>query len=369
MYEFLLLEEVETRIGAYHGFVLELLECINNLPSLESIEHLTAEQKEMRFKKDLQVVIDELKTLKKNKTVATTYHSVIKVATKTDLKKIITKLKYEEYDILKKYMELTKNYENILSNLYEDSTEYSTSLQHSFTYLYEKLLQTKVFNEVIGNKNKLAINEFKNLLLLDHNVCPYCDWYEIEIAGVSIDHFLPKSKFPLFSIYPKNLVMSCPTCNDRIKRHYIKLPIFHPYYDEVANYFKFRLVNEEIKISFLNGINPLDKERANNFLSLFKIETRFNENGMANKLEDFYRDIRNDVYTDLKNEEVTLEYIKLKVISEFNKHADRLIEKRRKSALTKLKLDYLEQINNPKEIDLVSRMINFNIKNFQEGDW
>ena len=37
MYKFLLLEEVETRIGAYHGFVLELLKCINDLPDLESI--------------------------------------------------------------------------------------------------------------------------------------------------------------------------------------------------------------------------------------------------------------------------------------------------------------------------------------------
>ncbi|PEX07128.1 hypothetical protein COD78_18110 [Bacillus cereus] len=368
MYKFLLLEEVETRIGAYHGFVLELLKCINNLPNLESIKHLTVEEKEARFKTDLQVVIGELKTLKKNKTAAVTYHSVVKVATKTDLKKCITKLKYEEYNISEKYMELTKNYENILSNLYKDSTEYSTSMQHSFTYLYEKLLQTKVFNEVIGNKDKLAINEFKNLLLLDHNVCPYCDWYEIEVAGVSIDHFLPKSKFPLFSIYPKNLVMSCPTCNDRIKRDHIKFPIFHPYYDEVANYFKFKLVNEEIKISFVKGINSLDKEKAKNFLSLFKIETRFNENGMAKKLEDFYTDIRNDVYTDLKDEKVTLEDIKLRIISEFNKQVDRLIKKKRKSALTKLKLDYLEQINNPKEIDFVSGMINFDIKNFQEGD-
>ncbi|WP_324287187.1 HNH endonuclease [Bacillus cereus] len=368
MYKFLLLEEVETRIGSYHGFVLELLKCINNLPNLESIEHLTDEEKELRFKTDFQVVIDELKTLKKNETVAATNHSFIKVATKTDLKKYITKLKYEEYNILKKYMDLTNNYENILSNLYKDSTEYSTSLQHSFTYLYEKLLKTKVFNEVIGNKDKLAINEFKNLLLLDHNVCPYCDWHEIEKAGVSIDHFLPKSKFPLFSIYPKNLVMSCPTCNDRIKGDRIKLPIFHPYYDEVANYFKFRLVNEEIKISFVKGINPLDKKKAENFLSLFKVETRFNENGMAKKLDNFYRDIRNDVYNELKKNEVTLEDIKLRITSEFKRHVDRLIENKRKSALTKLKLDYLEQINNPKEIDIVSRMINFDIKNFQEGD-
>ncbi|OTW83499.1 hypothetical protein BK710_18540 [Bacillus thuringiensis serovar sumiyoshiensis] len=93
-----------------------------------------------------------------------------------------------------------------------------------------------MFNEVIGNKNKTASNEFKNLLLLDHNVCPNCDWHEIEKAGISIKHFLPISKFPLFSIYPRNVVMACSTYNDRIKRNRMELIIFHPYYDEVANF-------------------------------------------------------------------------------------------------------------------------------------
>ncbi|RBP25364.1 hypothetical protein DET55_114116 [Bacillus mycoides] len=106
--------------------------------------------------------------------------------------------------------------------------------------------------------NNLLDEDERNIVerkfLTNERVCPYCDWYEIEIAGVSIDHFLPKSKFPLFSIYPKNLVMSCPTCNDRIKRHYIKLSIFHPYYDEVANYFKLLEIYIVISWSILEFI-------------------------------------------------------------------------------------------------------------------
>nr|WP_142940619.1 HNH endonuclease [Bacillus thuringiensis] len=363
------MDEVEKRIGSYHDFVLALLECINELTNLESTKHLTDDEKKLRFESDLKIVSEELKIFKKSEAVDTTTHSVLKVATATNLKKHITKLKYEDYDILQKYLDLTKNYEKILSNLYNDSTEYSSSLQQSFTYLYENLLEAKTFNMAIGNKDKVAIDEFKNLLLLEHNVCPYCDWYEIEIAGVSIDHFLPKSKFPLLSIYPKNLVMACPTCNDRIKRDCIKLPIFHPYYDEVAQFFKFSLINEEIQTSFVEGISQLDETKVKNFLALFKIEKRFNENRMVNKLGKFHSDIRNDVYNELKRSVVTLDDIKVKIIYRLKREVEMLIENKRKTPLTKLKLDYLEQINNPKEIDKMSRIIKFDIKIYQEIDY
>lgn len=369
MYKYLLLDEVEKRIGSYHNFVLALLKCINELTNLESTKHLTDDEKKLRFESDLKVVSEELKILKKSKTVATNTHSVLKVATATNLKKHITKLKYEDYDILQKYLDLTNNYERILSDLYNDSTEYSSSLQQSFTYLYEDLLETKTFNVAIGNKDKVAINEFKKLLLLEHNVCPYCDWYEIEIAGVSIDHFLPKSKFPLLSIYPRNLVMACPTCNDRIKGNRIKFPISHPYYDEVAKFFKFSLINEEIQISFVEGISQLDETKVKNFLTLFKIETRFNENRMVNKLEKLSRSIRNDVYNELKKSVVTLDDIKAKIIYRLKREVEMLIENKRKTPLTKLKLDYLEQINNPKEIEKMSKSVKYDIKKYQEIDY
>lgn len=362
MYRFLLLKEVEKCIGSYHEFVQELLKCINELTDLESVEFLTDEEKKLRFKQDTQTVFKELKTLENGKIVA---HSVVKVATRTKLKHYITKLKYEDYDILEKYIDLVNNYEKILSGLYTDSTKYSISIQDSFTYLYEKILNTKVFNAEIGSKDELTLNKFKNLLLLDQNICPYCDRHEIETNGVSIDHFLPKSKYPLFSIYPKNLVMACPVCNERIKGDRIELPIFHPYYDEVANFFKFKLVNEEIQISLVKGINSLNEKKTTNFLSLFKIKTRFNEGGMVKKLEGYYTNIRKDVYHELKRSEVTLEDIKLKINDKYKREVERLIEEKRKSALTKLKLDYLEQVNNPKEIDKISRMIKQDIKDYQ----
>ncbi|WP_156346124.1 HNH endonuclease [Verrucomicrobium spinosum] len=62
--------------------------------------------------------------------------------------------------------------------------------------------------------------------------CPLCD------AGVAttLDHHLPKSKFPSLSVAPYNLVPACPWCQ---REKLAKLPqnsseeCFHPYYDDV----------------------------------------------------------------------------------------------------------------------------------------
>lgn len=89
---------------------------------------------------------------------------------------------------------------------------------------------------------------------------------------------------------------------------------------------------------------------------------------MAKKLGDFYKDIRNDVYNELKKREVTLEDIKLKITYKLRNQVERLIRNKRKSALTKLKLDYLDQITNPKEIDKISRMIKYDIRKYREID-
>lgn len=49
----------------------------------------------------------------------------------------------------------------------------------------------------------------------------------------TIDHYLPKSKFPAFAVFPRNMVPACERCN------FIKLTTsdrltLHPYYDDVA---------------------------------------------------------------------------------------------------------------------------------------
>jgi hypothetical protein len=64
--------------------------------------------------------------------------------------------------------------------------------------------------------------------------CPLC-----AVRGVdTLDHYLPKSKFPILSVTPINLIPACTPCN---KGKLIDIPgsseeqTLHPYYDNVEN--------------------------------------------------------------------------------------------------------------------------------------
>lgn len=62
--------------------------------------------------------------------------------------------------------------------------------------------------------------------------CPYCGINQVK----TLDHFLPKSQWPLFAVAPYNLVPCCRDCNNE---KFDDLPMtpgevpLHPYFDEI----------------------------------------------------------------------------------------------------------------------------------------
>lgn len=75
--------------------------------------------------------------------------------------------------------------------------------------------------------------------------CPYC-------AGIgssrTLDHYLPKSKFPAFSVHPLNLVPACRDCNTDAGAGFPMLPneqLIHPYLD-LDFFFLERWVHAEV---------------------------------------------------------------------------------------------------------------------------
>lgn len=70
------------------------------------------------------------------------------------------------------------------------------------------------------------------ILSAPHNICPYCTIRAVK----TVDHFLPKSKYPSYSITPVNLVPCCRDCNTNKKISYPTNSIdqtFHPYFDNL----------------------------------------------------------------------------------------------------------------------------------------
>lgn len=70
--------------------------------------------------------------------------------------------------------------------------------------------------------------------LSNNESCPFCSERAIE----SVDHILPKSDFPIFSVIPDNLVAVCKECN-KLKGNFAPISQFegviHPYFENVEN--------------------------------------------------------------------------------------------------------------------------------------
>lgn len=115
--------------------------------------------------------------------------------------------------------------------------------------------------------------------------CPYCGG----IGSVKeLDHFLPKSKYPQFSLLTSNLVPSCKICNQDLKKSkFAKIyedQIIHPYNDSNI-FFEDKWIdvvfkpNHEKKIEFFvsppDSWSESDKKRANFHFEMFDLAERY----------------------------------------------------------------------------------------------
>lgn len=67
-----------------------------------------------------------------------------------------------------------------------------------------------------------------------YGVCPLC----FHRSVTTIDHYLPKAKYPRLSVVPINLVPSCSDCNKSKLSDYptsSEKESLHPYYDDIEN--------------------------------------------------------------------------------------------------------------------------------------
>lgn len=339
MYKIEWSEKMEKLIGPYHDFVVEILNFVNEEPRF-LVEQET----------DIAILVKKMKEMKEDENCT---YKFMDIATGTNLKKYICDLKYEGIDLLKKYKEFIANYQKFINRDWQDNTQYSEGLTKAFGYFYSDLIHGKIFNEIAVSEID-AIRDFRHHLTLE-STCPYCDYHEMEFDSASIDHFIPKSKYPLVSIYPKNLIVSCNTCNERIKQGKLYLPIMHPYFDNLDDYFNFSYKNESIKIEFRDDISKKDKEKVENFLKLFNIEERYNKK-CKRKLNNLKKEIQRCVIKQIKGfENITNKEIEYKIKEEIHDKYIIIFNNKNKDSLTKLKLDYLLQMN---EEDL-SEMCNY----------
>lgn len=89
----------------------------------------------------------------------------------------------------------------------------------------------KVYNDRMVKKGTPA-RDYYNIIFLSAVKCPFCSQRIVK----TLDHYLPKSKYPIYAVTPINLIPSCSDCNKDKLVEYPESPeqeTLHPYFDDV----------------------------------------------------------------------------------------------------------------------------------------
>ncbi|MHA4046026.1 hypothetical protein [Bacillus cereus] len=260
------------------------------------------------------------------------------------------------------YLYYIKKYKYIMDGLPYLESKFSPEtlelVEGTFKYFYETLIEKKTFQQnYIPNYNgpeKLK-REIRKKFGFE-KVCPYCDFHSISHEDFSsIDHFLPKSRFPLLAIHSKNLVVSCAGCNDRIKLDRYDLPIVHPLYEDVTLYirFSFNQSIDNIEIEYI-GKNVMEVQSAIAFADLFKLKEVYTT--VLYRLKADRKEIRDIVefkwrYVEHSRKDFSM--LKKLLDDEYNNFLIKNIKKRGYFGLTKLRIDFCNFLQEKgKEVDL-----------------
>ncbi|MCH5268895.1 MAG: HNH endonuclease [Lachnospiraceae bacterium] len=109
----------------------------------------------------------------------------------------------------------------------------------------------KVYTQKFANQEEKSLREkYYNVIMANApgRKCPIC---EISIT-TTLDHYLPKSKYPLLVVTPANLIPTCWNCN--LKKGTFSsveaedMPL-HPYFDDVS-----KIKWLDAKVSFNSGL-------------------------------------------------------------------------------------------------------------------
>ena len=156
--------------------------------------------------------------------------------TKNSTKSRVVSSKNEIVSKSKEYDELAQKGQ--LGRLKEHENIKGGATKRDMQKLYDQKFARK---EQGGRKYYDAIK-----LLAPYGRCPLCGQREVK----TLDHYLPKSKFPLYAVTPYNLIPACSDCNkDKFNDISIcrEKETIHPYYDDFTDevWIKAKMIEED----------------------------------------------------------------------------------------------------------------------------
>jgi len=142
----------------------------------------------------------------------------------------------------------------------------------------------KVYNQKLVQKGQPGRVYYEKIRMsAKNNICPLCNQRTV----TTLDHVLPKTLYPTFSVTPFNLIPACADCN-KIKDTYLPTveedEVLHPYYDDISSeQYLYANFIEEIPVSinfYIKSSNPqtILEKRLQKHFELFELNKLYTAN-------------------------------------------------------------------------------------------
>ncbi|GAB6078487.1 HNH endonuclease family protein [Hydrogenobaculum acidophilum] len=199
--------------------------------------------------RNLEILI--LKIIKRKK-ILTKRQMKINIITKI-IESILNNLTVILTGDIKSLLTFYREIENLLNELQSIDKNIYKFLMKKLRKEFDKIYENKIGKDGIG---------YTLTKILDARVCPYCNEQytytieEMENNNIKLrpelDHFLPKSKFPIFAISLGNLIPSCSICNKKKSNNYND-ELKSPFQIDSYNDFKFTFITD----IYLNALTSI----------------------------------------------------------------------------------------------------------------
>lgn len=209
-------------------------------------------------------------------------------------------------------------------------------------------------------------NPYTLIFMTGLRVCPYCNRQYITPVytkggkiRADLDHFLPKSEYPYFSMSLQNLVPSCKFCNSSVKgADEYGFELLNPYSDPIDEHIKFYINPGAVdKLDVKVSGPPSYKKKSENYLDLFKIKTQYSYhknvvNELLLKRRIYTNEYIDDLYQNYRQYFSNEEELKELIYGCTDQQNQPLDE-----PLAKLRKDILEQIHPIHSTPLLDQLI------------
>lgn len=221
------------------------------------------------------------------------------------VKEILDTLRYESVDFVEMLdiddednfnaiVSLLSYYEKEYNDSYDNLSNLRITSEDDDNYTFSSI--QNYYSEYYSGRTLFKYREYMEQLV--EKRCPICDC-SFAYSQVTLDHILPKSKFPFLSITPINLVPTCYNCNMR-KNDRIPSKVLNPYFHGFSPFDYLTII---IKV---NVEKPFESTIDINFADLNVVPPEqvmyIRENIDLYKLRQKYLDLTNIAFLKLMDE-------------------------------------------------------------------